>query len=100
EAQFVKAQEQFDQAGETLAAQREATQEAYQAGASAYSAITALVQQARSTLDQAEARRAELDKLNAAAPGEVERSKKALADAAERLPALGHGVPPPDAGLR
>src|SRR5205085_10187899 len=89
EAQFVKAQGQFDQAGEALAATREPTQAAYQAAASAYAAVTALVEQARGTLDQAESRRAELDKLNAAAPGEVERAKKALADAAERLGALG-----------
>jgi hypothetical protein len=100
EAQFVKAQEQFDQAGEALAIRREPTQQEYQAAASAYSAVTALVEQARGTLDQAETRRAELDKLNAAAPGEVERSKKALADAAERLEALGQDFPRPDAVLR
>jgi len=76
EAQFVKAQEQFDNAGEALAATREPTQEAYQAATSAYGAVTELVEQARDTLDQAEARRAELDKLNAAAPGEVDRAKK------------------------
>src|SRR5689334_10129019 len=40
EAQFVKAQEQFDQAGEALAAEREPTQEAYQAAANAYGAVT------------------------------------------------------------
>ncbi|MEO7910868.1 MAG: chromosome partitioning protein ParA, partial [Roseiflexaceae bacterium] len=100
EAQFVKAQEQFDNAGEALAAKREPTQEAYQAATGAYGAVTEQVAQARSTLDQAEARRAELDKLNAAAPGEVERSKKALADAAERLQAHGQDFPRPDAILR
>ncbi len=96
----MKAQEQFDKAGETLAATREPTQAAYQTVAGDYGAVTALVQQARGTLDQAEARRAELDKLNAAAPGEVERSKKALADAAERLQALGQDFAHPDAILR
>jgi uncharacterized membrane protein YgcG len=100
EAQFVKAQEQFDKAGEALAARREPTQEEYQSAASDYGAVTALIEQARGTLDQAEARRAELDKLNAAAPDEVDRSKKALADAAERLQALGHDFPRPDAVLR
>jgi hypothetical protein len=100
EAQFVKAQEQFDQAGETLAAKREPTQAEHQSVASAYSAVTAMVEQARATLDQAEARRAELDKLNAAAPGEVDRAKKALADAAERLQALDQDISNPDAVLR
>jgi uncharacterized membrane protein YgcG len=100
EAQFVKAQEQFDKAGEALAAKREPTQEEYQSAAGDYGAVTALVEQARGTLDQAEARRAELDKLNAAAPGEVDHSKKALADAAERLQALGQDFPRPDAVLR
>jgi hypothetical protein len=100
EAQFVKAQEQFDQAGEALATKREPTQEAYQAAASTYTAISAQVEQARSTLAQAESRRAELDKLNAAAPGEVERAKKALADAAERLGALSQDFARPDAVLR
>jgi hypothetical protein len=100
EAQFVKAQEQFDNAGEALAAAREPTQEAYQAASAAYGAVTELVALARSTLDQAETRRAELDKLNAAAPGEVDRSKKALADAAERLQARDQDFPHPDAILR
>jgi chromosome segregation ATPase len=100
EAQFVKAQEQFDQAGEALAAKREPTQAEYQSVASADGAVTARVGQARATLDQAEARRAELDTLNAAAPGEVDRSKKALADAAERLQALDQDVSNPDAVLR
>jgi hypothetical protein len=100
EAQFVKAQEQFDKTGEALAAKREPTQAEYQSATSSYGAVAQLVEQARVSLEQAESRRAELDKLNAAAPGEIDRSKKALADAAERLEALGQDMPNPGAVLR
>jgi uncharacterized membrane protein YgcG len=97
EAQFVKAQEAFDQIGETLAAKSQPTKEEYQSSASAYGNVVQMVAAARAPLDQAEARRAELDKLNATAPGEVDRAKKALADAAERLQSLGQDFDRPDA---
>ncbi|HEX9370997.1 MAG TPA: chromosome partitioning protein ParA, partial [Roseiflexaceae bacterium] len=100
EAQFVKAQEAFDQAGEALAAKREPAQADYQASAQAYQSVTQLVAAAREPLEQAEARRAELDKINAAAPGEVDRAKKALADVAERLQSLGQDFARPDAIAR
>jgi hypothetical protein len=100
EAQFVRAQEQFDRAGETLAATRAPTQADYEAAAAAYTQIAQEVAAARAVLEQAEARRAELDKINAAAPGEVDRAKKALADVAGRLGALGDDFARPDAILR
>jgi F0F1-type ATP synthase membrane subunit b/b' len=100
ESQFVAAQEAFDQAGERLAQKREPAQDDLVASAGAYRAVTETVAAARAPLDQAEARRAELDKLNAAAPGEVDRAKKALADAAERLAALDQDFANPGAVMR
>ncbi len=100
EAQFVKAQERFDQAGETLALKRTPAQGDYEEITRAYQPVVSMVAEARQQLAQAEARRAELDKLNAAAPGEVDRIKKALADAAERLGALGEDLARPEAILR
>jgi hypothetical protein len=100
EDQFVKAQEEFDRVGESLAAKAQPTQEQYQATASSYGGVVQMIEAARRTLDQAEARRAELDKINAAAPGEVDRVKKALADAAQRLQALDQDFARPDAIIR
>ena len=74
ESQFVDAQERFDTAGEALAAKRTPTQAEYEASTQSYNQITQIVEAARAQLDQAEARRAELDRLNAAAPGEVDRA--------------------------
>jgi len=100
ETQFVGAQERFDAAGEALGASRTPTQVEYETGAQAYDQITQLVEAARAQLAQAEARRAELDRLNAAAPGEVDRAKKALADAAARLESLGQDFAHPQAILQ
>jgi hypothetical protein len=100
EAQFVEAQGAFDQAGEALTLKRQPTQEDYGRTAGSYQVVNKLVDEARGLLDQAEARRAELDKVNAQAPGEVDRAKKALADAAERLAALGQEFADPDAITR
>ena len=100
ESQFVDAQERFDAAGEALAARRTPTQAEYEASAQAYDQIAQIVEAARAQLAQAEARRAELDRLNAAAPGEADRAKKALADAAARLESLGPDFAHPQAILQ
>jgi hypothetical protein len=97
---FANAQEQFDQIGEALAAKRTPAQEDYTSSAQAYSAVAKTTADAQALLAQAEARRAELDKVNAAAPGEVDRAKKALADVAERLSALGDDFAQPQAILQ
>jgi hypothetical protein len=96
---FANAQGQFDQIGEALAAKRTPTQEDYTSSAQAYGAVAKTTADAQALLAQAEARRAELDKINAAAPGEVDRAKKALADVAERLGALGEDFAQPQAIL-
>jgi len=96
---FAKAQDQFDQLGEALAAKRTPTQEDYTSSAQAYGVVAKTTTDAQALLAQAEARRAELDKFNAAAPGEVDRAKKALADVAERLGALGEDFAQPQAIL-
>lgn len=89
EQQFAEAQALFDTTGEALAAKATPDLAAYQAAAQGYAQVGPQVQAAREQLDRAEARRSELDQLNASAPGEVDRPKKALADAAARLAALG-----------
>ncbi|MEM8534480.1 MAG: chromosome partitioning protein ParA [Chloroflexota bacterium] len=88
DAQFVKAQKLFDQVGETLAAQSKPTEADYQKGVDSYAQVIQLANEVEAPLDKAQERRAELDKLNAAAPGEVNRAKKALADVVEQIDAL------------
>lgn len=100
ESQFAAAQERFDTAGEALAARATPAQADYEAAAQAYDQATQAVQGAREQIERAEARRAELDQLNASAPGEVDRPKKALADAAAQLQALGQEFPNAQAILR
>jgi TPM domain len=100
EQQFTHAQEQFDKAEEALASKREPAQADYQAVAAQYGQVTQLVDAAREPLERAAARRLELDKVNAQAPGEVDRAKKALADAAGRLGAPGEDFARPDAITR
>ncbi len=100
ERQFVAAQERFDAAGEALAAKAAPSQAEYQGAAQSYEQASQLVQAAHEQLSQAEARRAELDQLNASAPGEVDRPKKALADAAAQLDALRPEFPNAQAILR
>lgn len=100
EAQFTKAQEQFDHIAESLAAKRVPTKEDYQSVAKSYAGVTQQVETARRQLAQAEARRVELDRISADAPGNVDRAKKALADAAEQLGALGDELTQPQAILR
>ena len=86
--QFVKAQKLFDQVGETLTAQSKPTETDYQKGVDTYAQVIQLANEVQTPLDKAQQRRAELDKLNAAAPGEVNRAKKALADVVEQIGAL------------
>ena len=93
EQQFVLAQEQFVAAGETMAATATPNAEYYAMVAQRYDAAAQQTQAAREQLGQAETRRAELDQLNASAPGEIDRPKKALADAAAQLDALGPDFP-------
>lgn len=100
EQQFARAQELFDQSGEALAAKATPAQEDYERSAQAYRAAAQQAGEAQAQLAQAEARRAELDKINAAAPGEVDRAKKALADVADRIGALGDDFAQPQAILR
>lgn len=100
ERQFGQAQEQFDTVGEALAASRAPSQPEYERASQGYEQVLPLVESARAVLAQAEARRTELDQLNASAPAEVDRPKKALADAAAQLAALGADFSDPQAILR
>jgi hypothetical protein len=100
EKQFLKAQERFDNIGEALAAKDAPSQSDYQSSAAQYTQVAQDVAAAREQLEQAAARRAELDKINTQAPGEVDRAKKALADAAERVDVLGSDAAHPAAIMR
>lgn len=97
---FGKAQEQFDGASEALSATSTPSPEQYAQATQRYTAIEQQVAAARASLEQAEQRRTELDQLNASAPGEIDRPKKALADAAAQLDALGPEIPNVQAILR
>lgn len=100
EQRFVGAQEQLAAAGEKLALRKEPTQAEYEAVTQSYGQIVRDISGARDILAKAEARRAELDKLAQMAPGEVDNAKKALADVAERLNALGTDITQPEAVRR
>jgi hypothetical protein len=89
EQQFVAAQEQFNAADEEVSRLKEPAEAQYQAATARYQEIAQLATQAQQLLQQTEARRSELDAVNAQAPDRVEQAKKALADAAERLGVLG-----------
>ncbi|MEN9937959.1 MAG: hypothetical protein RLZZ387_4538 [Chloroflexota bacterium] len=93
---FVAAQERYAAATDALALKKEPTLEEYGQSQRVFEEVAQAVAEARQPLEQAEARRAELDQLNAQAPGEVDQAKKALADAVERLRALGEDIPRPE----
>jgi hypothetical protein len=97
EQQFAQAQEQFDKSEEMRASKREPAQTDYQVIAAQYDQAAQMAEAAREPLERAAARRLELDKINAQAPDEVDRAKKALADAAGRLGAPGGDFARPDA---
>ncbi|HEU4321754.1 MAG TPA: chromosome partitioning protein ParA [Roseiflexaceae bacterium] len=90
---FVKAQERFSTTEEALRDPKSATEEGYQKIAASYDTVVEQVGAVRELLAQAQARRSELDRIGAAAPGEVDRAKKALADVADRLGALSDDFP-------
>ncbi len=94
EQQFMQAQIDFKSAEDAIISVKTPTEEQYKAGAVSYAQIAEEVGKARDLAMQAEARRAELDKLAQAAPGEIDSAKKILADAAERLGVLGSETQP------
>lgn len=100
ETQFVKAQEQFDNANTQLKDKREPTQGDYQNTTKTYKQATQQIAAARQQLEQAETRRAELDRVNAAAPETIDNAKKTFADVAQQLDAFGKDFPQPQAILR
>jgi len=97
---FIVAQGHFDNADEALAAKASPTEEDYKASAVVYEQIVTEVAAAREPLERADARRRELDQLNAQAPGSIDQSKKALADVAEQLDMLREDGARPDAITR
>ncbi len=90
---FVKAQERFSTTEEALRDPKSAAEEALKKIAASYDTVVEQVGGIRELLAQAQARRSELDRIGAAAPGEVDRAKKALADVADRLGALSDDFP-------
>lgn len=92
ETAFSEAQSSFDQAEEDLNRKQSPTEADYKTVAAAFTAVLGQAQQASKPLQQAQNRRAELDKLGAEAPQTIDRSKKALADTAERLGSLGNPI--------
>ncbi len=94
EQQFNQAQESFNTAEEAITGIKIPGVAEYQTSAATYTQIVGIVTSVREVITQAEERRAELDKQNAAAPGQIDAAKKALADVAERLGVLGSDAQP------
>ncbi|GAB4210491.1 MAG: chromosome segregation ATPase [Roseiflexaceae bacterium] len=90
---FVKAQERFSTTEEALRDPKSQTEAGLKQIAGSYNTVVEQAGAIREMLAQIQARRSELDKIAAAAPGEVDRTKKALADVADRLGALSDDFP-------
>jgi len=88
EQQVARLQERFSEIEKHLALRRTPAQADYETVAQQYRQLEQEITAARERLAQVEARRAELDRIAQAAPGEVDKAKKALADVAAQFSAL------------
>ncbi len=99
EQQFARIQERFAEAEKSLALRKTPVQADYEAATQIYRQMAQEANVVRERLAQIEARRAELDRIAQAAPGEVDKAKKALADVAAQLSDLSADLQP-EAALR
>ena len=88
EQQVARLQERFSEIEKQLALRRAPVQADYETVAQQYRQLEQEVTVACERLAQLEARRADLDRIAQAAPGEVDRAKKALADVAAQFSTL------------
>ncbi len=94
EQRFARLQEQFAGVEKSLVVRQKPGQTDYDAATQQYRQIAQEVNALREQLAQVEARRAELDRIAQAAPGEVDKAKKALADVAAHLSDLSVDLQP------
>ncbi|MCS6937837.1 MAG: chromosome partitioning protein ParA [Roseiflexus sp.] len=94
EQRFARVQERFAETEKSLVLRKTLVQADYEAAAQQYRQIAQEATAIRERLAQVEARRAELDRIAQAAPGEVDKAKKALADVAAQLSALSADLQP------
>ncbi len=94
EQQFARIQERFAETEKSLVLRKTPAQADYETAAQQYRRIAQEANAVRERLAQVEARRAELDRIAQAAPGEVDKAKKALADVAAQLSALSADLQP------
>ncbi|MFQ3680869.1 chromosome partitioning protein ParA [Roseiflexus sp.] len=99
EQRFARLQEQFAGVEKSLVMHQNPGQTDYDTATQQYRQIAQEVSALREQLAQVEARRAELDRIAQAAPGEVDKAKKALADVAAHLSDLSVDLQP-EAALR
>ncbi|MGQ9550378.1 MAG: chromosome partitioning protein ParA [Roseiflexus sp.] len=99
EQQVARLQEQFSEIEKQLALRRTPALADYETVAQQYRRLEQEVMAVREQLAQVEARRAELDRIAQAAPGEVDKAKKVLADVATQIGTLGADLQP-EAALR
>lgn len=74
---FARAQHDFDEAEERIQLLRQPATEDYQAAAASYENVRATIDRVREILQQLDARRAELDRINREASGGLDSLKKA-----------------------
>ncbi|MGB9752681.1 chromosome partitioning protein ParA [Roseiflexus castenholzii] len=94
EQQFARLQERFAETEKSLVLRKTPAQADYEAATQQYRQIAQEANAVRERLVQVEARRAELDRIAQAAPDEVDRAKKALADVAAQLSDLSADLQP------
>lgn len=99
EQQFARVQERFAETEKSLVLRKTPVQADYEAATQQYRQMAQEANAVRERLSQVEARRAELDRIAQAAPGEVDKAKKALADVAVQLSDLSVDLQP-EAALR
>ncbi len=99
EQQLADAQTRFSAANDALGQKAKPTESDYKQIAGQYQAAVEAAAAAKDPLDQAQARRDELDKINAQAPVAIDGAKRALLESGQRLAALKGDFSNPNAVL-
>ncbi len=98
EEYFARAQERYKAIGDQLDQMKTPPGDSdYQQAAVAYDDVLKEIEAARPLLAQAQQMRAELDKVNAAVPGELDKAKQALAAVGEQINVVAEDFGQPDA---
>lgn len=99
EAQFVTAQNRFDDVNEALEQRATPTIPHYDEATQGYTQVAQMVTALRGRLEEINQTRVELDQLAQRAPGEIDRAKKNVSEVADQLASLQGEIREPEAVL-